>query len=83
MNMKENWQAINDSKLDEKGFIFLDSMNRPYQCRMLGGEPWLCYWNDGQKCFITLRAVGQCEVWSFPHNLSQEEQDMYLEVQEE
>ena len=63
--------------LDEKGFVFLDANSRPFLCRMWGGEPWLFYWNDTQKCFVSLRKVTPMEVWDFPDNLTQEEQDLY------
>jgi hypothetical protein len=62
--------------LDEKGFIFLDRANRPYLCRIWGGVPWLFYWQvEGH--WVSLRQVTQAEVWSYPHNLSEEQQDHY------
>lgn len=67
------------NKLDEKGFVFLDEASRPYRCAMWGGQPWLMYWNDGQKCWVSLRPVTQSEIWSFPHNLTQEQQDLYFQ----
>ena len=50
-------------KLDEKGFVFLDGANRPYRCAMWGDQPWLMYWNDSQKCWVSLRPVTQSEIW--------------------
>ena len=64
--------------MGEKGFVFLDSLGKPYLCRVWGGEQWLHYWNDKQECFITLRPVNQSEVMAFPRNLTQQQQDMYL-----
>jgi hypothetical protein len=65
-------------KLDEKGFVFLDDNKRLYRCAMWGGQPWLFYWHDHQKTWVSLRQVSQMETWSFPHNLTQEQQDLYL-----
>lgn len=65
--------------LDEKGFVFLDDAHRPYLCRMIEGSPWLCYWNEECKCFTTLRPVSQTEILLFPHNLTEHEQDWYLD----
>ena len=48
--------------LDEKGFVFLDGNNRPYWCRMYGGNPWYMYWHEGQKSWVTLRRVNGSEV---------------------
>lgn len=66
-------------QLDERGFVFLDSLKRPFLCRMIKGTPWLCYWNEGGKCFTTLRPVTQMEIFQFPHNLTEREQEMYLD----
>lgn len=62
---------------DAKGFVFLDALNRPYRCALIGAQQWLMYWNHGLKCWVTLRPVTQSEVESFPHNLTQKEQDCY------
>jgi len=64
-------------KLDEKGFVFLDDNSNPYRCAILDSQPWLFYWNKGQKTWVTLRPVSQSEIQSFPHNLTQEQQNMY------
>lgn len=63
--------------LDSKGFVFLDANNRPFRCAMWGNKPWLFYWQEAQKRWVTLRPVSQMEIFSFPHNLTQEEQDLY------
>lgn len=47
--------------LDEKGFVFIDRQNRPFWCRMLGGDPWVCYWHAEQQ-WVTLRRVGMGDV---------------------
>jgi hypothetical protein len=63
--------------LDENGFIFLDDASRPYWCRMWHGRPWLMYWHEAQRSFVTLREVNQMDIWSFPHNLSERNQQLY------
>jgi len=50
-------------QLDEKGFVFIDGNNRPFWCCMYHGTPWIMYWNDGQKAWVTLRQVNQTEIW--------------------
>lgn len=70
-------------KLDEKGFIFLDEADKPYLCRMIEDAPWLCYWHEGNKCFVTLREVNQTDIWNFPKNLTEQEQNIYREVDAE
>ena len=62
--------------LDEKGFVFLDSGNRPYMCALWNGEPWLFYWHKENK-WVSLRKVSQTEIWGFFHNLSEAEQQIY------
>jgi hypothetical protein len=63
-------------KLDEKGFIFLDDSSRPFKCCMWGGKPWLFYWHP-DNIWVSLRQLSQTEIWSLPHNLTQEQQDLY------
>ena len=65
--------------LDERGFVFLDEERRPYRVKMWEGEPWLFYWLDSQKKWVSLRHVTQSEVWSFPDNLTDEQQALYME----
>jgi hypothetical protein len=64
-------------KLDEKGFVFLDARSEPYRCAMWGNEAWLFRWNHRQHCWVSLRPITQSEIWDFPRNLTQEQQDMY------
>lgn len=66
-----------NNNLDGKGFVFLDAYNRPYRCCMYLGKPWLMYWHP-DNMWVTLREITQAEVWSFPRNLSQEQQEVYL-----
>jgi len=65
--------------LDNKGFVFLDENNSPFRCVMWGGRPWLMYWNDNQKRWVSLRQVTFLEVLEFPYNLTQEQQDLYFQ----
>lgn len=64
-------------ELDEKGFVFLDANYRPYKCAMWGDQPWLFYWNEGQKCWTSLRRVTQMDIWTFPRNLPEAQQQLY------
>lgn len=67
-----------DKDIDEKGFVFIDDNGNPYRCAMLGGQPWLFYWHNNHKSWVTLREVSQSEIQNFPRNLSQEQQNMYF-----
>ena len=68
--------------LDEKGFIFISSF-RAYQVRMFNGQPWLCYWHEYNKCFVTLRPINQSEIWSFEQcKLSDDRAEFYYRLQE-
>lgn len=69
-------------ELDEKGFIFLDDADRPYWCRMWGDSPWLFYWHPDYK-WVSLRQLSQTDIWRFPHNLSEEEQQIYIDKHQE
>ena len=62
--------------LDEKGFIFLDDKQRPFWCRIWHDSPWLFYWHPDNK-WVSLREVTQSDVPTFPHNLSEEHQEIY------
>jgi hypothetical protein len=64
-------------ELDEKGFVFLDDANRPYWCRMYHGNPWIMSWHEDEGHWVTYRQVTQTEIWSFPHNLTDEQQEIY------
>lgn len=66
-------------KLDERGWIFLDEANRPYLVRMWGDNAWLFWWHPEQH-WVSLRQVTQSDVWSFPKNLSEEEQQAYRDA---
>lgn len=66
------------NELDEKGFVFLDDASRPYWCRVWCDNPWLFYWHPDYK-FVSLRQVTQADIFGFPHNLSEEEQQIYID----
>jgi hypothetical protein len=69
------------TQLDEKGFVFLDGRHRPFLCRMIEGQAWLCFWHPDNH-WVTLRQVTQQDVWSFPKNLNEQEQAVYFELHE-
>jgi hypothetical protein len=60
--------------IDEKGFVFIDSADRPFWCRKYGDEPWIMYWHVHQKSWVTLRKVNQTEIWKFHEMKVPEEQ---------
>lgn len=63
----------------EKGFIFIDERSCAYAIKMLDGSPWLLYWNEGQKCFTTLRPATQNDIFAFGSKaLPQEQADLYF-----
>ena len=68
-------------ELDEHGFIFLDDNQRPFLCRMWGGKPWLFYWHS-ENHWVSLREVTQSEIFMFPHNLTEEHQQLYHDLNE-
>lgn len=59
--------------LDEKGFVFLDSVGRPYHVRMWETQPWLFYWHPDNK-WVSLRSITQADVWKFHERALPEEQ---------
>jgi len=51
--------------IDEKGFVFIDSSNRPFLCAMWWDtEPWLFRWNEYHG-WVSLRKLSQQEIWCF------------------
>lgn len=69
--------------LDETGFVFVDR-GKAYQVRMVGDNPWLCYWNEYEKCFVTLRMLNQTEIWQLSAmKLPEEQASMYIDNLEE
>lgn len=68
-------------KLDEKGFIFLNTNDRPFKCCMYFNNPWLFYWHPDNK-WVTLRQVTQDEIFKLPRNLSKEHQEVYNKISE-
>ena len=68
--------------LDEKGFVFLDEAGKPFRCCMRGDTPWLFYWHPDNQ-WVSLRKVNQTEIWSFPRNLTEEQQQYYNDKHQE
>lgn len=66
------------TRLDERGFVFLDRFMRPVWCALYHGSPWLFWWHPDRH-WVTMREVTQDEVFLLPRNLSAAEQDMYHE----
>lgn len=63
-------------ELDKTGYVFLDHFNNPYKCAMWEDQAWLFYWHtDGH--WVSLRRVDQMDIWTFPRNLSDEQQQYY------
>lgn len=62
-----------------KKFVFIGNDSKPYAVMMLDGSPWLCYWNEGYKCFTTLRRINQSDVFSYASiKLPEEQADLYF-----
>ncbi len=53
------------NELNEKGFVFIDDRNRPYWCRLYGNHPWIMYWHEAQKSWVTYKKVTQLEIWIY------------------
>lgn len=66
--------------LSEKGFVFLDDKRRPYLCSLWGGKPWLFYWHEHQKSWVSLREVTFDEVRALPNNLTEAGQKFYNDL---
>lgn len=62
--------------LDEKGFVFLDDAGKPYLCNMRGSVPWLWYWHPDNH-WVSFRQIDQMGVFLLPHNLTEEQQEHY------
>lgn len=69
-------------ELDEKGFVFLDDNRKPFRCCMQGDQPWLFYWHPSNR-WVSLRKTTQSEILMFPHNLTEEEQELYNSIDED
>lgn len=63
-------------ELDEIGFVFLDGNQRPFKVCMWGDAPWLFYWH-AEGHWTSLRQVTQMDIWTFPRNLTGEQQELY------
>lgn len=65
-------------KLDEKGFVFIDSTNKPFKICLISKSPWLFYWHNYNKTWVSLRPVNQTEIFQFSkHKISLEQQNLY------
>jgi hypothetical protein len=80
-------QKYNESKkttkyeVDEKGFVIIDANNRPYWYTLYNGEPWVMYWHDAQKAWVTLKKVNQVNIYSaYDMKISDEEAEIYHEL---
>ena len=68
------------NELDERGFVFLGSEGKAYRCCLWGGVPWLFVWHPDNH-WVSYRPLTQTDVWSLPHNLSAERQQVYFDVE--
>lgn len=69
--------------LDEKGFIFRWDDNNIYRCCMWGESPWLMRWNPAQNLWVSVQRLTQMDIFTLPHNLSEEEQEVYHRLEAE
>lgn len=69
-------------RLDEKGFVFIDVVSRPFYVRIYGekGKPWLFYWHPDKR-WVTLREVNQRDIVNFwPRRISAKEAQIYHDL---
>jgi hypothetical protein len=70
--------------IDEKGFVFLDVMARPYWCRAWGEDIWLFFWHPDNH-WVSLRPVREDEkerLFSMRNLLPVEHQEAYHNTHE-
>ena len=68
-------------ELDEKGFVFV-SNGCAYRCCRWGDQALLFRWRDCEHCWESLRPVTQNDIWTFPHNLTDEQQEHYFRLEQ-
>lgn len=68
--------------LDEKGWVFVGRDGNAYRVCMWGEQPWLFKWRDDTHLWESWHVLTQAIVWSLPHNLTQEQQDLYFAMEE-
>ena len=78
-SMRRGRVEVMPALLDERGFVFMDEAGRPYLCRMWNGTPWLFYWHADLH-WVSLRQCTQMDVWRFPNNMAEAEQERYREA---
>ena len=65
--------------MDENRFVFMDRVANVYLVQpMSDGILWLCRWNSNTKKFTTIRQLSHNEANSYPRNLTDFEQNLYL-----
>ncbi len=64
-------------ELDEKGFVFLDDNTVPFRCSIWGNRAWLFRWQHDH--WVSFRPVNQSDIWTFPHNLTEVQQQLYFD----
>ena len=71
-------------KLDEKGFVFLDGLNRPIWVTMWRDEPWAMKWLDRRKKWVTMQKVSDPQIkrWR-KHKMREDWAEMYHEQHRE
>ena len=68
--------------LDEKGFVFINN-EKPYWCTIYCDEPWLMYWHESNKAWVTFRKINQSEIWAANKlKLSDEQAQIYHDLHE-
>lgn len=65
------------SKIDEKGFVFLDLNSRPYLVRRWGDGVWIFYWHKDRH-WVSLRQLASPEIVAmFDRKLPPERAELY------
>lgn len=66
-------------ELDEKGFVFLGDDGNAYRCCLWGDNAWLFVWHP-TNAWVSVRKLTQIDVWMFPHNLTEAQQELYYAI---
>jgi len=57
-------------------FIFLDYQGIPYKCSSIGSQYWISAL-DKNKQWHPVRKIKKDDIWLYPHNLTEEQQQYY------
>jgi hypothetical protein len=73
---KETPSVARLEELDEKGWVFIGGDGLPYRCCIWDSDAWLFRWHPDRR-WVSLKKLTQMDVWLLPHNLTEEQQELY------